>query len=74
MKPKFSMVSDSTDPNIETCTGHWEFVGGGGMRQKFQTSKECFAMDYLVQEAYEQGLADGIKQAKSTINAALSNI
>ena len=74
MRPNFKMSSDSCEPSIEACTGYWSFPGGGEVTQRFQTGKECTAMNDFIQAAYDQGFSAGCSEAKLLVEQALKKI
>lgn len=74
MRPNFQMRSDSCEPDIETCTGYWDFPGGGGVSQRFKTGKECIAMNDVIQAAYDQGFNAGRRETKLLMEQALKTI
>ena len=74
MRPNFEMRSDSCEPDIETCTGYWDFPGGGGISQKFSTGRECMAMNVVIQAAYDQGYNAGNREAVFMMENAIKGI
>lgn len=74
MRPNFQMRSDSCEPGIETCTGYWSFPGGGEVTLRFQTGKECMAMNDFIQAAYDQGFNAGRREVKMLMEQALKKI
>jgi len=75
MKPVFSMVSDSTQPEVTSCTGRWYLADYGKVLElRFENSKDCFRADRFINLIYEEGERNGRLDVKYMVQSALNNV
>lgn len=75
MEPKFTMISDSIDPLIKTCTGYWSFPDEDKIiSQRFEDGESCMRMNAFIQETYDKGFKEGKIKAAFLVNRAIKDI
>lgn len=62
MKPQFSWISDSSDPDVKSGVARWNSGPENLAKIRFSTFDEAFLMNKVVETAYWGGRRDGQKQ------------
>lgn len=70
-RPAFSLKSDSSEPGITSCTANFTFGNGLNLSFPCATGKIAFAMQDLVDAAYELGVQYGRQEVITELSATI---